>query len=43
MPSLQRDLTWIQASHCPNGQTNLFFFLVPEKEPLGCQREMTCM
>ena len=43
MPSLQRDLTWIQASCSPNGQTNLFFFLVPEKEPLGCQREMTCM
>lgn len=43
MPSLQRDLTWIQASRSPNGQTNLFFFLVPEKETLGCQREMTCM
>lgn len=27
----------------PNGQTNLFFFLVPEKEPMGCQREMTFM
>lgn len=27
----------------PNGQTNLFFFLVPEKESMGCQREMTFM